>query len=99
MAGGAVARICVGVWVTFPVPLGGFRRSLVPRPLPEWEEDKVTIDSAPQPCPQCQRPTVLASYTWGRQWVHVGTWRPQCGAPSWMVPTAENGTQRVPRTA
>jgi hypothetical protein len=37
------------------------------------------VDSSPQPCPQCARPTVLATYGWGRQWVHVGTWRPQCG--------------------
>lgn len=43
----------------------------------------MTIDSVPQPCPKCQRTTVLVSHTWGRQWVHVGTWRPQCGAPAW----------------
>jgi hypothetical protein len=41
------------------------------------------IDSAPQPCPHCARSTVLATYHWGRQWVHVGTWRPQCGWPGW----------------
>jgi hypothetical protein len=43
----------------------------------------VTIDSAPQPCPHCQRPTILISYWWGRQWAHVGTWRPHCGSPPW----------------
>ena len=37
------------------------------------------VDSTPQPCPQCVRPTVLATYGWGRRWVHVGTWRSQCG--------------------
>ncbi|MEV7096651.1 hypothetical protein AB0M80_27735 [Amycolatopsis sp. NPDC051045] len=45
----------------------------------------MSIDSVPQACPQCQRPTVLVSRTWGRQWVHVGTWRPQCGVPSWAI--------------
>jgi hypothetical protein len=43
------------------------------------------IGGAPQPCPQCQRPTVLMLHGWGRQWVHVGTWRPQCGALSWAT--------------
>ena len=51
------------------------------------------IDSAPQTCPQCRRPTVLVSQAWGRQWVHVGTWRPQCGIPSWAVRAAGNETR------
>ncbi|MEV6877342.1 hypothetical protein [Amycolatopsis sp. NPDC051128] len=51
------------------------------------------IDSAPQVCPQCQRPTVLVSHAWGRQWVHLGTWRPQCGAPPWAVRAAGSGTR------
>jgi hypothetical protein len=58
----------------------------------------MTIDSAPQPCPRCQRPTVLASCTWGRQWVHLGTWRPQCGAPSWAIRAEGNGTPHMRRT-
>ncbi|SNR42761.1 hypothetical protein SAMN06265360_105220 [Haloechinothrix alba] len=41
----------------------------------------MAIDSTPQPCPRCVRPTVLVSYPWGRQWLHLGTWRPQCEAP------------------
>lgn len=36
------------------------------------------IDSVPQPCPRCARSTVLATLRWRRQWVHVGTWRPEC---------------------
>jgi len=39
----------------------------------------MAIDSAPQPCPVCLRPTVLMSHWWGRRWTHVGTWRPECG--------------------
>jgi hypothetical protein len=39
----------------------------------------MAIDSAPQPCPVCSRPTVLMSHWWGRRWTHVGTWRPECG--------------------
>ncbi|GGM49883.1 hypothetical protein GCM10012275_20990 [Longimycelium tulufanense] len=39
------------------------------------------IDSTPQPCHRCVRPTVLATYSWGRQWVHVGSWRKECEAP------------------
>ncbi|WP_155849084.1 hypothetical protein [Amycolatopsis vancoresmycina] len=36
------------------------------------------VDSTPQPCPRCSRSTVLATLQWRRQWVHVGTWRPEC---------------------
>lgn len=43
------------------------------------------IDSPPQPCEHCQRPVVLGGFSWGRQWVHLGTWRPQCGPPSWAA--------------
>ncbi|MBA0124370.1 hypothetical protein H0B56_02310 [Haloechinothrix sp. YIM 98757] len=45
------------------------------------DEHGMAIDSTPQPCPRCVRPTVLVSYPWGRQWLHLGTWRPQCDAP------------------
>lgn len=38
----------------------------------------MTIDSLPQPCPRCLRPTVLVTNRKGREWVHVGTWRTQC---------------------
>ncbi|MDQ7805456.1 hypothetical protein Q5425_17040 [Amycolatopsis sp. A133] len=48
----------------------------------------MSIDSVPQTCPRCRRPTVLMSHAWGRQWVHVGTWRPQCGNPHWAVHSA-----------
>jgi hypothetical protein len=37
------------------------------------------IDSTPQPCLRCLRPTVLVTRSWGREWIHVGTWRSQCG--------------------
>ncbi|TKG72188.1 MULTISPECIES: hypothetical protein [Prauserella] len=53
------------------------------------------IDSHPQPCPHCRRPTVLMSYHWGRQWVHVGTWRPRCGAPTWARRAATRTDGRV----
>ncbi|MCF6427601.1 MULTISPECIES: hypothetical protein [Amycolatopsis] len=43
------------------------------------------VDSPPQPCSRCHRQVVLAGYSWGRQWVHLGTWRPQCGPPSWAL--------------
>lgn len=43
------------------------------------------LDSTPQPCPSCQRPVLLASFSWGRQWVHLGTWRPQCDPPAWIA--------------
>jgi hypothetical protein len=39
----------------------------------------MAIDSTPQPCPVCLRPTVLMSHWWGRRWTHVGTWREECG--------------------
>lgn len=38
----------------------------------------MAIDSPPQPCPQCLRPTVLVSKPWGRQWLHTGTWQAHC---------------------
>lgn len=38
----------------------------------------MAIDSLRQPCPACFRSTVLISHWWGRQWTHVGTWRPGC---------------------
>ncbi len=41
------------------------------------------IDSQVQPCPRCLRSTVLGTFTWGRQWVHTGTWTLECGPPSW----------------
>lgn len=41
------------------------------------------IDSEPQPCSRCQRSIVLATFTWGRQWLHLGTWSPQCDPPMW----------------
>jgi hypothetical protein len=41
----------------------------------------MTIDSLPQPCPRCQRPTVLVSNRLGRQWTHVGTWQTWCHRP------------------
>jgi hypothetical protein len=41
----------------------------------------MTIDSHPQPCPRCLRPTVLVTNRCGRQWTHVGTWRTWCGLP------------------
>lgn len=37
------------------------------------------VDSPPQPCPRCLRPTVLVSYPSRRQWIHVGTQRADCG--------------------
>jgi ribosomal protein S27AE len=48
------------------------------------------IDSAPQPCPRCSRSTVLATWRWRRQWVHVGTWRPECGRTA--EPAVPGGT-------
>jgi hypothetical protein len=48
------------------------------------------IGGPPQPCPHCHRPTVLMLHGWGRQWVHVGTWRPQCGALSWATRNLDN---------
>jgi hypothetical protein len=45
----------------------------------------MNVDSPPQPCPRCQRPVLLAGFSWGRQWVHLGTWRPQCGPPAWVT--------------
>jgi hypothetical protein len=39
----------------------------------------MTIDSAPQPCPRCLRPTVLVTNRRGREWLHVGTWLARCG--------------------
>lgn len=40
---------------------------------------QMTIDSAPQPCPRCLRPTVLVTNRVGREWLHVGTWLARCG--------------------
>jgi hypothetical protein len=51
------------------------------------------IGGAPQPCPHCQRPTVLMVHGWGRWWVHVGTWRPQCGHLSWATRDPETGSR------
>ena len=56
------------------------------------------IDSPPQPCPRCSRSTVLATYHWGRQWVHVGTWRPQCGWPGW-APGGSSAAEAIGRAA
>jgi hypothetical protein len=39
----------------------------------------MTIDSPPQPCPHCLRPTVLVTHRRGREWLHVGTWLARCG--------------------
>ncbi|MGW4214385.1 hypothetical protein ACWEIJ_40810 [Lentzea sp. NPDC004789] len=39
----------------------------------------MTIDSPPQPCPRCLRPTVLVTNRRGREWLHVGTWLARCG--------------------
>jgi hypothetical protein len=48
----------------------------------------VAVDSPPQPCPRCTRPTVLVTHAWGREWVHLGTWRPQCDPHThWSQPT------------
>jgi hypothetical protein len=38
----------------------------------------MAFDSPPQPCPRCTRPTVLVTHSWGRAWIHLGTWRPSC---------------------
>lgn len=58
------------------------------------------LDSTPQPCPSCQRPVSLASYSWGRQWVHLGTWRPQCDPPVWAAKrSVPNRTYRFPDAA
>lgn len=56
------------------------------------------LDSTPQPCQSCQRPVLLASYSWGRQWVHLGTWRPQCDPPAWAA-KLPNRTYRLPDAA
>lgn len=42
------------------------------------------VDSPPQPCHRCHRPVVLAGLNGGRQWVHLGTLRAQCGPPNWV---------------
>ncbi|NGY64363.1 hypothetical protein G7043_36165 [Lentzea sp. NEAU-D13] len=39
----------------------------------------MTIDSPPQPCLRCLRPTVLVTHRQGREWLHVGTWLARCG--------------------
>jgi hypothetical protein len=54
------------------------------RPAFDFPEDNsggptMTIDSAPQPCPRCLRPTVLVTHRRGRDWLHVGTWLARCG--------------------
>jgi hypothetical protein len=43
-------------------------------------------DSAHQPCPHCARPTVLATDGLDERWIHLGTWRTQCGPPelAWL---------------
>lgn len=46
---------------------------------PAQENTPMTIDSAPQPCPHCMRPTVLVTNRRGREWLHVGTWLARCG--------------------
>ena len=43
------------------------------------EYTPMTIDSPPQPCPRCLRPTVLVTHRRGREWLHVGTWLARCG--------------------
>lgn len=42
----------------------------------------MAIDSTPQPCPHCLRSTVLFTRAWGREWLHVGTWRAHCERPA-----------------
>jgi hypothetical protein len=46
------------------------------------------VDSAPQPCPRCLRPTVLATRRSGRGWVHTSTWKPHCDAPHALAAAA-----------
>ena len=55
------------------------------------------IDSQTQPCPRCLRSTVLGTFTWGRQWVHTGTWTLECGPPAWAE-ARPNATAQHPRT-
>ncbi|SHG62679.1 hypothetical protein [Streptoalloteichus hindustanus] len=59
----------------------------------------MSVDSTPQPCPHCLRPTVLVSHGWGREWVHLGTWRRQCGAPVWMRAAEASAGARGERVA
>jgi hypothetical protein len=61
----------------------------------------MNVDSTPQPCPRCHRPVLLAGYSWGRQWVHLGTWRPQCGPPSWVgrYPDAGSDPRDLPQAS
>lgn len=40
------------------------------------------LDAEPRPCPRCSRPIVVATFPWGKQPVHTGTWSVQCGEPT-----------------
>ncbi|MCP2330364.1 hypothetical protein G443_000634 [Actinoalloteichus cyanogriseus DSM 43889] len=50
------------------------------------------VDSTTQPCPRCVGPTVLVTDRSGRRWLHVGTWQPHCGQPSWVRASEHSAT-------
>jgi hypothetical protein len=57
------------------------------------------VDAAHQPCPHCARPTVLVTDRVGRRWLHLGTWRTQCGPPelAWLEAEMVGSTPTDPR--
>jgi hypothetical protein len=58
------------------------------QPVVATESDSsMSVDSVPLPCPRCCRQSVLVTYGCSRQWVHVGTWRPDCAGPGWSADT------------
>jgi hypothetical protein len=57
------------------------------------------VDSTPQPCPRCLRPTVLVTSRSGRQWVHTNVWKPECEAPTALTAAAVSSALQPPELA